>query len=122
MQRAVLVLSLVLGAGLLVTPGQGLSARTKITRPRPHSFVRSSKVVDSGVDARSQAGSSVAKAIVILQTRENRITIFSGEGEFRYTVATENGILLADRLSAAELKGRFPDLYDIVTGTAWAGM
>jgi hypothetical protein len=62
------------------------------------------------------------KVILVLQTKEHRITVFSGEQELRYSVATDHGFALAEDLTASDLKGRFPELYEIITGTAWAGL
>ena len=66
-------------------------------------------------------GEQTNKAILILETRNNRITVYSGEQCQFYTVSTEEGAILAEWLTRADLKSRFPELYDIVTGTAWAG-
>jgi hypothetical protein len=66
-------------------------------------------------------GQETNKAILILATRNNRITVYSGSQCQFYTVATEGGAILAEWLTRADLKSRFPELYDIVTGTAWAG-
>ena len=64
-----------------------------------------------------------SKVILVLQTREHRITVLSSaEKDLRYSVATLQGVTLADGLTAANLKSRFPELHDIVTGTAWAGV
>ncbi len=63
----------------------------------------------------------VEKAILILETRENRITVYSGENCLLYTVSSGGGVILAEKLEGSDLKDRFPELYDIVTGTAWAG-
>ncbi|PYV42364.1 MAG: hypothetical protein DMG06_14410 [Acidobacteria bacterium] len=59
------------------------------------------------------------KIILVLQTRNNLITVYSGNEASFYSVATETGISLADHLTSLELKARFPELYDVVTG--WAG-
>ena len=61
------------------------------------------------------------KVILILETRNNRITVRSGENSFLYTVSTGGGAILAERLKGSDLKDLFPELYDIVTGTVWAG-
>lgn len=61
------------------------------------------------------------KAILILETRNNRITVYSGDKYLLYTVSTLGRTVLAEGLKGSELKDRFPELYDIVTGTAWAG-
>jgi hypothetical protein len=63
----------------------------------------------------------VEKAILILETRYNRITVYSGDNCLLYTVSSGGGVVLAERLKGLDLKARFPELYDIVTGTAWAG-
>jgi len=50
------------------------------------------------------------------------VTVRSTDGkESRYSVATLEGIALAEGLSASDLKDRFPELHDVVTGIAWAG-
>ncbi len=66
-------------------------------------------------------GGQVGKAVLILETRDNRITVYCGENSLLYTVSTGGGAILAERLKGSDLKDRFPELYDIVTGTAWAG-
>ena len=66
-------------------------------------------------------GEQAEKTILILETRNNRITVYSGEKCPLYTVSTGGGAILAERLTRTDLKDRFPELYDIVTGTAWAG-
>ena len=65
----------------------------------------------------------VGKVILVLQTRDHRVTVRSSEGEeLRYSVATLQGIALADGLSVVDLKSRFPELHDVATGIAWAGI
>ena len=62
------------------------------------------------------------KVILVLQTRDHQVTVRSSVGEeLRYSVATPQGFALADGLSVADLKTRFPELHDVVTGIAWAG-
>jgi hypothetical protein len=64
----------------------------------------------------------VGKVILVLQTRNNLVTVRSTAGEeLRYSVATLHGIALADGLSPVDLKNRFPELHEIATGIAWAG-
>lgn len=67
-------------------------------------------------------GDKVEKAILTLETRSNRITVYSSDQSLLYTVSTEGGAVLAEKLTEKDLKSRFPELYDIVTGTAWAGV
>src|SRR5262245_19309936 len=67
--------------------------------------------------------SEVGKVILVLQTRDHLVTVRGrGEEQSRYSVATLQGIALAEDLSVNDLKNRFPDLHEIVTGIAWAGM
>ena len=80
--------------------------------------------------AQSQAAKPVpepaaGKVIMILQTRDHRVTVHSSDGkELRYSVATLQGVALADGLSVADLKSRFPQLYEVVASKnpAWAGI
>ncbi len=68
---------------------------------------------------------SDSKVIMVLQTRDHRVTVHSSDGkELRYSVATLQGVALADRLSVADLKNRFPQLYEVVASKnpAWAGI
>ena len=62
------------------------------------------------------------KVILVLQTRDNLITVRSSAGGDRYSVATLQGIALAERLSVNELKDCFPELHEVVQGIAWAGV
>ena len=62
------------------------------------------------------------KVILVLQTRDNLITVRSSAGGDRYSVATLQGIALAERLSVNQLKDRFPGLHEVVQGIAWAGV
>ena len=61
------------------------------------------------------------KVILVLQTRDYLLTVRSRAGENRYSVATLQGIALAERLSMNKLKDRFPELHEVVQGIAWAG-
>lgn len=64
-----------------------------------------------------------SKAIVILETRDHRITVLgTSQQGLLYSVATPEGFTLAESLSADGLRDRFPQLYEVVTGTAWAGL
>jgi len=61
------------------------------------------------------------KVILVLQTRDNLIKVRSSRGEHWYSVATLQGIVLAEHLSVKKLKDRFPELHEVVQGIAWAG-
>jgi hypothetical protein len=76
----------------------------------------------TSVAAKPAPQPEVGKVILVLQTRNNLVTVRSAGGEeLRYSVATLQGIALADGLSSVDLKSRFPELHDVVTGIAWAG-
>jgi hypothetical protein len=53
------------------------------------------------------------KVIVVLETREYLLTVYSGDLERLYSVGTESGVPLAEKLTASELKAHFPELYDV---------
>jgi hypothetical protein len=61
------------------------------------------------------------KVILVLQTRDYLLTVYSGEADQLYSVSTEGGVALAEKLSGSELKARFPELYDVATNS-WAGV
>ena len=93
-------------------PKEARSGRQKFTATRATSLV-----------AKPAPQPEVGKVILVLQTRNNLVTVRSTGGEeLRYSVATLHGIALADGLSPVDLKNRFPELHDIVTGIAWAGV
>ena len=104
----------------------GLFAQPEFARPKP--AARSEKQQFTALRAQSPAAKpaaqpEVGKVILMLQTRDHRVTVRSSEGEeLRYSVATLQGIALADGLSVADLKSRFPELHDVATGIAWAGI
>lgn len=58
------------------------------------------------------------KVIMILQTRYYMLTIYGGEDHL-YSVSTQDGVALAEKLSPGELKVRFPELHDLVN-EGWA--
>ena len=62
------------------------------------------------------------KVILVLQTRDYLVTVRSKAGENRYSVATRQGIVVAEHLSIKKLKDRFPELHEVVQGIAWAGV
>jgi hypothetical protein len=61
------------------------------------------------------------KVILVLQTRDYLLTVYSGESDQLYSVSTEGGVALTERLNGSELKARFPELYD-VANNSWAGV
>ena len=108
--------------GMLVA---GLLAQPEFARPKT---ARSGKQKFTAARATSVAAKpapqpEVGKVILVLQTRDHRVTVRSSGGEeLRYSVATLQGIALADGLSTGDLKNRFPELHEVVKGIAWAGM
>ena len=93
-------------------PKEARSGKQKFTATRATTVV-----------ARPAPQPEVGKVILVLQTRNNLVTVRSTAAEeLRYSVATLHGIALANGLSPVDLKNRFPELHEIVTGIAWAGV
>ena len=107
----------------MLAVGTGCSAGICPAEGRHAAESRSSRRhAPRSVAAKPAPQPEVGKVILVLQTRDHRVTVRSSAGEeLRYSVATLHGIALADGLSAVDLKSRFPELHDIVTGIAWAG-
>ena len=109
----------------LGTVALGLFAQPEFARPKT-AFTGKQKFTATratSVAAKPAPRPEVGKVILVLQTRDNLVTVRSTGGEeLRYSVATLHGIALADGLSPVDLKNRFPELHDVVTGIAWAGM
>lgn len=100
-----------LGQPEFAGPRTARSSRQKFTAVRATS-----------VAAKPAPQPEASKVILMLETRDYRVAVRSGEGnQLRYSVATLQGIALGDGLSALDLKNRFPEVHDVVTGTAWAG-
>ena len=114
------LLCLLLGTVALGLFAQPEFARPKTTRSQKQKFTATRA---TSVAAKPAPQPEVGKVILMLQTRDNLVTVRStGEEELRYSVATLQGIALADGLSVADLKSRFPELHQVVKGIAWAGM
>ena len=119
-RRTKLAGSLILGMSLAVLLSEPAFPRQKNARSGSQKFAAAAS---SPIHAKPAVQSEPGKVILVLQTRDHRITVYGGKGaESHYSVATLQGIALAEGLSVNELKSRFPDLHDIVTGIAWAGM
>jgi|RhiMetdeSRZDD1v2_1073273.scaffolds.fasta_scaffold04108_5 hypothetical protein len=58
------------------------------------------------------------KVILTLQTRNYLLTIYGGADQF-YSVSTQDGVALAEKLDLGELKVRFPELHELLNGS-WA--
>lgn len=111
-----------LSLGMLVT---GLLAQPEFAWPRTarRGGQKFTAARAASVAAKPAPQPEAGKVILMLETRDYRVTVQSGEGnQLRYSVATLQGIALGDGLSALDLKNRFPEVHDVVTGVAWAGM
>jgi hypothetical protein len=108
----------------LGTVALGLFAEPEFARPRTAPTGKQKFTATHATSVAKPAPQpEVGKVILVLQTRDHLVTVRStGGDESRYSVATLHGIALADGLSPVDLKDRFPELHDIVTGIAWAGM
>lgn len=109
---------------LIAVWAAGLLAQPEFARPKA---ARSGKQKFTAAGTASAAASPVpqpeaSKVILVLETRNHRVTVRSSVEELNYSVANLQGFALAERLSVNELKDRFPELHEIVTGTAWAGI
>ena len=102
----------------------GLLAQPEFARPKTaRSGKKFTAAQTASVAAKPAAQPEVGKIIMVLQTRDHRVTVRSSGGEdLRYSVATLQGIALADGLSVIDLKSSFPELHEVVTGIAWAGV
>jgi hypothetical protein len=110
----------ILCAGLLAQPE---FARPKSARSRKQPSLIARAAPSAMKPLRPAPQAETGQAIVVLRTRDHRITVFSTGGQdLRYSVATPEGFALAEGLSADALRDRFPQLLDIVTGIAWAGL
>ena len=108
----------------LGTVALGLFAQPEFARPKVASSGKQKFIATraTSVAAKPAPQPEVGKVILVLQTRDNLVTVRSTGGEeLQYSVTTLQGIALADRISVADLKSRFPELHDVVTGIAWAG-
>jgi hypothetical protein len=99
----------------------GLVAEPELARSKTSRLTKQKFTAASVQSASAQP--EIGKVILVLQTRDHRVTVRGGDGQtLRYSVATHEGFALADGLSASDLKARFPEVHEIVTGTAWAGL
>ena len=107
----------VLALGLLARPA---FAQPKTARSGTQKFTATRA---TSVAVKPAPQPEVGKVILVLQTRNHRVTVRSTGGEeLRYSVATLQGIALAEALSVTDLKSRFPELHEVATGIAWAGI
>src|SRR2546426_4034540 len=101
------------------TPGKQKSTKTSSTRPIPIAALFSQPAAYQGsVVVKKDDAQDSHRVVMILQTRYYMLTIYGGEDHL-YSVSTQDGVALAERLSSAELKVRFPELHDLVN-EGWA--
>jgi precorrin-2 methylase len=93
----------------------GKSKRKKPIAMRSAKLVVSSAIPNQGGLEKSDEGSNNGKVIMMLQTRDHLLTIYSRDQDRLYSVGTKDGIALAEKITSAELKARFPELHEIVT-------
>jgi flagellar basal body-associated protein FliL len=127
MKRTIVMFVLILVTSAITAAAAPLRSlkkniRAPVQSPPSNRLISSAPAASSSTAQQSGQKENTGRAIVVLQTRDNLITIYSGEKDLLYSVSTESGISLADQLTASELKVRFPELYEIATGIAWAGM
>jgi len=101
--------------GLLV---QLAFARQKTPKAPKNKFVTTANTTVPPKPSEVKQG----RVILVLQTRAYLVTVRSRAGETRYSVATLQGIVLAEHLSMKKLKDRFPEVHEVVQGIAWAGV
>ena len=58
------------------------------------------------------------KLIMILQTRDYMVEIYGGPDQL-FSVSTQDGVALGEKLGLEELKVRFPELHELLNGS-WA--
>ena len=109
--------------GLLLVWGCGYIGipRDSADRPSPHLYsANGNQAAASGEDADSPV-------VYYLKTRDKIITIRCGAHGPLYTLKGHNGKMLAENISASQLRARFPELKGIVDdglakGITWAGL
>ena len=100
-------------------PGKQKSAKSSSNRPIPIAALFSQPAAYQGsVEVKKDDAQDSHRVVMILQTRYYMLTIYGGEDHL-YSVSTQDGVALAERLSSAELKERFPELHDLVN-EGWA--
>src|SRR5215510_6356658 len=67
---------------------------------------------------RQEAAQDADRLIMVLQTRDYMVEIYGGDRQL-YSVSTQDGVALGEKLDSAELKVRFPELYDLLNA-GWA--
>ncbi len=77
----------------------------------------------AGSSQQPQPRSSPSIVLGHLETQHHVVTIYAGN-RATYTVRTEDGKVLADKIAAHELRAQFPELapIDDATTVAWAGL
>jgi len=115
-------------AFLMLMPMVGISAskwgKQKSAQPsssRPVSIAALAAppaALQGSVSARNDDVEDSHKVIMILQTRYYMLTIYGGTDPL-YSVSTQDGVALVEKVSSGELKVRFPELHDLVN-EGWA--
>jgi hypothetical protein len=99
--------------------GKQKPAKSSSNRPVPIAALFSPPAAYQGsVVVKKDDAQDSHRVVMILQTRYYMLTIYGGEDHL-YSVSTQDGVALAEKLSPGELKVRFPELHDLVN-EGWA--
>ena len=100
------------------TVGKQKPTRSSSNRPIPIAALMSQPDFQGSVAVKKEDPQDSHRVVMILQTRYYMLTIYGGEDHL-YSVSTQDGVALAEKLSPGELKVRFPELHDLVN-EGWA--
>jgi hypothetical protein len=100
------------------TPGKQKPTKSSSNRPISIAALTAQPTSQSSVAIKKDDTQDPHRVVMILQTRYYMLTIYGGEDHL-YSVSTQDGVALAEKLSPGELKMRFPELHDLVN-EGWA--
>ena len=87
-------------------------------RPTSVAALVPQEAVESSNAIRKAAPQDPDRLIMILQTRDYMVEIYGGDRQL-FSVSTQDGVALAEKLDSAELEVRFPELHDLLNA-GWA--
>lgn len=110
-----LLLTLMVGVSSF-SAGKSKSKKPIAIQPIPSAkLVFTSATPSQGGLQKSDEERNNEKVIMMLQTRDHLLTIYSRDEDRLYSVGTKDGIALSEKITSTELKARFPELHEIVT-------
>ena len=112
---AFLILILVTGISS-ANPAKQKLGKSSSSRPVAFAALLPQPASESSISVKKEDPEDPSKVIMILQTRHYMLTIYGGADQL-YSVSTQDGVALAEKLNPAELKVRFPELHDLVNGS-----